>query len=274
MSEPVSTAEIEDVLSSIRRLVSNDVEAAKENANSEAAEAAPAGKLILTADFRVAESRDKAPDDTAEEDAQADAAGVAEDTEQNTSEDSPLEFHHNEPVSQADAEFEAHVDAQVDMEPVSEGVSSEVFSDVVEDGKTSQLEDTIAELEAAIGQQDGDWEPDGSDFEEDADAEEMMSEPVQDWIDGTAQEVEEMPVEAETETDTVADSATEATADKGDRDLFGDDDAVIDEETLRDMVSDIVRQELQGALGERITRNVRKLVRREINRVLASQEFD
>ena len=50
--------------------------------------------------------------------------------------------------------------------------------------------------------------------------------------------------------------------------------AEIDEEVLRQMVSDIVRQELQGVLGERITRNVRKLVRREIHRVVMSQEFD
>lgn len=50
--------------------------------------------------------------------------------------------------------------------------------------------------------------------------------------------------------------------------------AMIDEDTLRALVSDMVRQELQGALGERITRNVRKLVRREIHRVLMSQDFD
>ncbi len=54
----------------------------------------------------------------------------------------------------------------------------------------------------------------------------------------------------------------------------GTDGAVIDEEALRDMVVDIVREELQGALGERITRNVRRLVRREIHRALASQELD
>lgn len=48
----------------------------------------------------------------------------------------------------------------------------------------------------------------------------------------------------------------------------------IDEDTLREMVVDIVRQELQGALGERITRNVRKLVRREIHRMLISQDFE
>ncbi|WP_258087685.1 hypothetical protein, partial [Xenorhabdus bovienii] len=51
------------------------------------------------------------------------------------------------------------------------------------------------------------------------------------------------------------------------------EEALLDEEMLRDMVSDIVRQELQGALGERITRNVRKLVRREIHRALASREL-
>lgn len=50
--------------------------------------------------------------------------------------------------------------------------------------------------------------------------------------------------------------------------------AYIDEEALRDMVVEIVREELQGALGERITRNVRRLVRREIHRALASQELD
>lgn len=48
----------------------------------------------------------------------------------------------------------------------------------------------------------------------------------------------------------------------------------IDDAMLRDLVADIVREELQGALGERITRNVRKLVRREIYRILASQDFE
>ena len=52
------------------------------------------------------------------------------------------------------------------------------------------------------------------------------------------------------------------------------EDTVVDEEFLRDIVSEIVREELQGDLGERITRNVRKLVRREIHRALASRDFD
>ena len=51
-------------------------------------------------------------------------------------------------------------------------------------------------------------------------------------------------------------------------------ETALDEEALREMVRDLIRQELQGALGERITRNVRKLVRREIYRVLSSEEFN
>ncbi|WP_158971079.1 hypothetical protein [Chachezhania sediminis] len=50
-----------------------------------------------------------------------------------------------------------------------------------------------------------------------------------------------------------------------------DDDGFIDEDTLREMVVQIVREELQGALGTRITRNVRKLVRQEVQRMLAAQ---
>ena len=56
--------------------------------------------------------------------------------------------------------------------------------------------------------------------------------------------------------------------------LFGSDDDLLDEDALRELISDIVREELQGALGERITRNVRKLVRREIHRALAAQDLE
>lgn len=52
------------------------------------------------------------------------------------------------------------------------------------------------------------------------------------------------------------------------------DEVVIDEQTLREVVSTVVREELQGAMGERITRNVRKLVRREIQRALTNREFE
>lgn len=50
--------------------------------------------------------------------------------------------------------------------------------------------------------------------------------------------------------------------------------AQIDPEQLHKLVAEIVREELQGKLGERITHNVRKLVRREIMRVLNAQDMD
>lgn len=48
----------------------------------------------------------------------------------------------------------------------------------------------------------------------------------------------------------------------------------IDEDILRPIVAQLIREELQGELGERITRNVRKLVRREILRAINSREFE
>jgi hypothetical protein len=48
----------------------------------------------------------------------------------------------------------------------------------------------------------------------------------------------------------------------------------LDEDMLRDIVRDIIREELQGTLGERITRNVRKLVRAEINRAMLTQDME
>lgn len=53
-----------------------------------------------------------------------------------------------------------------------------------------------------------------------------------------------------------------------------DDLGMIDEEALRDLIAQVVREELQGALGQRITRNVRKMVRREIRLALAAEEFE
>ena len=49
---------------------------------------------------------------------------------------------------------------------------------------------------------------------------------------------------------------------------------LLDEEKLREIVAELLRDELQGPLGEKITRNIRKLVRREIERALTVREFD
>ena len=44
-----------------------------------------------------------------------------------------------------------------------------------------------------------------------------------------------------------------------------------DEAALRDLVAEIIRDELRGALGARIARNLRELVRQEIARELAAR---
>ncbi len=50
--------------------------------------------------------------------------------------------------------------------------------------------------------------------------------------------------------------------------------ALPDDEAMRLLVARLLREELSGELGERITRNVRKLVRREVHRLLDSRELD
>ncbi len=46
---------------------------------------------------------------------------------------------------------------------------------------------------------------------------------------------------------------------------------ILDEEALRGVINAIVREELQGELGERSTRNLHKRVRREIREMLAEE---
>lgn len=56
---------------------------------------------------------------------------------------------------------------------------------------------------------------------------------------------------------------------------FPDDgDGFVDEDALREVIAEVVREELQGEMGVRITRNIRKLVRREIRLALAAQDLD
>ncbi|MEM6305741.1 MAG: hypothetical protein AAF744_13570 [Pseudomonadota bacterium] len=68
-------------------------------------------------------------------------------------------------------------------------------------------------------------------------------------------------------------AAAMAARTEGDFDLT-EEDQLLDEETLRELITEIVHSELQGALGERITRNVRRLVRREIHRALTARDLD
>ncbi|EET49561.1 hypothetical protein [Thalassobium sp. R2A62] len=292
MSDPVTNIEIEDVLSSIRRLVSEDDRGDAVEADAQTDDEMVAERFVLTPALRVAEpvedrdvpvesgagAGEATEDENDLEDVRETFAEVVtgEPAPQDSVEEAVAE---TEDVTEtADLDLTDAVDAFVAEE--AERAADAAVTDISLDEKLAEaavfvaprevtdLESKIAELEAAVGESDDDWET-----EEPADESVTLS---QEWEDvETLSDLDVQPLTLET-TSTDEASAQGAAVDEDEPDLaaiFGDD-SVIDEDMLRDMVSDIVRQELQGVLGERITRNVRKLVRREIQRGLASQEFE
>lgn len=50
------------------------------------------------------------------------------------------------------------------------------------------------------------------------------------------------------------------------------DAPILDEESLRRMINTIVREELEGELGEQINRTMRKLIRREVLQILEERD--
>jgi hypothetical protein len=57
-------------------------------------------------------------------------------------------------------------------------------------------------------------------------------------------------------------------------DSLQQEDNIFSEQVLRELVRDLIREQLQGDLGERITRNIRKLVKAEIARALTVRTLD
>ncbi len=53
-----------------------------------------------------------------------------------------------------------------------------------------------------------------------------------------------------------------------------EEDSIFSEQVLRELVRDLIREQLQGDLGERITRNIRKMVRAEVSNALAVHKLD
>lgn len=309
MSDPVTNIEVEDVLSSIRRLVSDD------KRPSLAVDPVPlSDRLVLTPALRVAHDKEQPENTTVQEPvlrawsefgsapAERDLEGQAESNETDTLDEragddvaehkaddvqSDSEVHlsedeqtENEAKSGAVLEsLNENVDDQNHEDLSSEAVEPETF--ILDTPAASNNEETltkipeaelidepsgaafftnsaetltakIAALETVIGKTDDQWEPDDT-----GDSDYSGTEaPAMIWDD--AESADTTPKADASPQNAYAQSA----------------DDILDEEALRDIVSDIVREELQGALGERITRNVRKLVRREIHRALAAQELE
>ena len=257
MYDPVTQVENEDVLSSIRRLISDNQWAQHEGHTEigefeiqhEEVQTSSIDKFVLTPALRVVEA-EIAPEII-----------VDSNTEHTSQPDT-------EPVKYASETEQPSMD-------INEEVQSQFNTNVDDHAGMTKLERMIAELEATVTDQPDQWEPDDMEIEDLA-AESAIS-PMQeagDVHDADVIQPDEVEISKQTDTD-IDDSSDDIDASLDDElDDFIRKESTVDEEVLREMVTDIVRQELQGALGERITRNVRKLVRREIYRVLNAQDFE
>lgn len=279
MPKPVTNAQIEDVLSSIRRLVSEDSRGdIRPDVESPAVQpaAAPAGagvdRLVLTPSLRVDEETpaEMRAEPSGAEDFDAEVAEVvfdyadAEPEEaaelaaasldiDATVEEMPSQWFDEDDAAEAtDADLSAAMRQLVDR-AAAEPEESPYVEPSFQSSRTESLTAKVAALEAAIGRTRDQWEPDGHS----RDAYAGTRGDTIAWQDHIAE--------------TNPSAAAHVSEDGA---PAHEDEAVLDEDALRELVAEIVRQELQGALGERITRNVRKLVRREIHRVIASQDLE
>lgn len=226
MSDPLTNVEIDDVLSSIRRLVSE---------HPEKPQGAPRGKLMLTPSLRV-----------------------------------------DEPVETVAAD-ENSTPVEPETHPRTAPANDAIDSESLRPGSQS-LEQRIAELEEAVAASAGEWEPDGTEPGAGALPSDMPP------VFGAGQPANDQPWTAREAAKPPADEARPSpdrrepdrpAPDRAEPGLFEPEaeETVLDEEMLRDLVAELVREELQGALGERITRNVRKLVRAEVQRALAARDL-
>lgn len=256
MTEAMSRREIEDVLSSIRRLVSQEQPRPEQTAPS-TNESAASGKLILTSELRVNEGpseqdaeipanlyqqqdeRFQAAQDESVLTLQADdTAGPTVTEPKPVADDTSSAIHMLRAMNQRDADKKtATVAAKQDAaaQPDDATVPSDADSDLA-------LEATLARLERVLSQQKTQPHPD-------RDPASAMTPDIPDT---------QAPASGPHAGDLTDPQQTAASS----------DDPVIDEAMLYQIVANIVRQELQGELGERITRNIRKLVRAEVAREL------
>ena len=285
MSDPVTNVEIEDVLSSIRRLVSesggaqaevrkaskifeNKVPEPETGAETPAEKPAVLDKLVLTPSLRVAEAPETVFESEVTSEPEAEAEAEPEIEAADEAEDAHEAAEHHSEVSeetQPEAVSEESAERTAEAEQTPE-LSADEHSKAPEG---ESLKDRIEQLEAAVSSQDGEWEEENDESVETLQWEDHGDEGASDENMSAPEAFAEQHHDFD-----AADEADKITEAEDEYDFLAGDETLLDEDTLREMVADIVRQELQGALGERITRNVRKLVRREIHRALMAQEFE
>lgn len=263
MSDSVSGADVEDVLASVRRLISNDSRSLHAAPAASASASADDGRLLLTPALRV-EGGSEAPVMAAAPKAVAgrrpDASAQADESlEQRIAE---LEAA----VSRSPGDWEPDgSEDQTQHRPRRMIRSRDPDAPRQPPLKLSRLAPVDVPLDAGPVIEDAFRLEEDDDPDAIEDAEIVSTFPPAEVDDDIDPSVDDDPMDDEREPQTAHRV----------RELYGDelDDEVFADEALRLLVSALIREELQGELGERITRNVRKLVRREIQRALAARDL-
>ena len=282
MSETRTAGEIEDILSSIRRLVSEDLRPTPRA--QIVSRMVVADRLILTPALRVVSSR---------------PAGAATPAAATAAEPAP------EPVAAA-----AALQPEAPLPRLHLGAAQKA------EPSRATVVDALAQ---AVDQQALDWESETGDPGPDADSldwssftfarragrEEWPGQPAnieapppaptrpEPWAqpDPDAVAAEDQPAlkqPPQPAAEQPAAAASRAWADSAEAEALADlapaeesvtpaqdqVDDIFSEDVLRELVRDLIREQLQGDLGERITRNIRKLVKAEIARALAVQSLE
>ncbi len=260
MSEPMSAGEIEDVLSSIRRLVSEELHPLNRSARVELRPesiAKPETKLLLTPALRVVPGPEPALAEI------TDAAPEYEEFDDSA----PMAWNH-EPDEEGDVTridgFVFQVRAEVQpaediLDPQPEGELAPEA--VIYHGEVLDPDEGLEARREA-------WAQEGPAEELDLSSAKMPDDRAEAvdlaWIDQAEAEV--MAALSGVQDEPSAKNA----APEADREAPGmGGEPRFDEAVLRDLI----REELQVSLGERITRNVRKLVRVEVARALSLHNF-
>ncbi|WP_247748370.1 hypothetical protein [Ruegeria sp. R13_0] len=249
------TSGIEDVLSSVKRLVSEDGRKVSD-ADTATAPRTP-GRLVLTDALRVGDAPKSEP-------LKLDPKYSAEDSAK------PMLLRACDIVQPGEA---ANHDG-----------AEEVGNETPSENLSGSLSAKIEALEAAIARTEDQWEPDGDsdDAYSGTPSKALHWIPAPTFEEGDAEDVDAPSGEADAKADEPASFVRHGDTPKADpvedtsEDMIDDEIGLSasEEEALREMIAEVVRSELQGALGERITRNVRKMVRREIHRALTAKELE
>ncbi|MEX0280097.1 MAG: hypothetical protein AB3N13_02770 [Arenibacterium sp.] len=279
-SREEATDEAEDFDTSAQQVALSEVEDESRSIEASEAEAPASDAKSDDEELDTTESEEVAFEDlsdeellsSSDEDLEPEALDWNEDVDVAPMEDATEDIERVDDTSADEEEAAAAIPEPVeDVAATAPSEYSEEAPTQPVDMRNATLSQKIQALEAAIAQTEDQWEPDGNAADTDYAARPVKTIP---WEDTTAEDEAGAPpsvaeiVETETVTEVEAVAEVEAAAEAE------DETAVLDEETLRQLVSDIVREELQGALGERITRNVRKLVRREIHRALTAKDLE